>query len=74
MKPPVDVVPRRGRAVTPHGMKVCQGQERARARGARIGRPTNPRLTPTRFSTLRKRGDEPVSIAARKRIARKETR
>jgi DNA invertase Pin-like site-specific DNA recombinase len=29
-----------------HGAKVRQGQERARARGVRIGRPPNPKLTP----------------------------
>jgi len=32
--------------VTPHGAKVRQGQERARARGVHVGRPGNPRLTP----------------------------
>ena len=32
--------------MTPHGMKVRAGQDRARRdRGARIGRPTNPALT-----------------------------
>ena len=31
--------------MTPHGEKVRRGQERARARGVRFGRPTNPRLT-----------------------------
>jgi hypothetical protein len=33
--------------VTPHGLKVREGQERARRdRGVHIGRPRNPRLTP----------------------------
>jgi DNA invertase Pin-like site-specific DNA recombinase len=32
-------------AVTPHGALVRQGQERARARGVRLGPPTNPALT-----------------------------
>ncbi len=32
--------------MTPHGMRVRAGQERARADGARIGRPRNSRLTP----------------------------
>jgi DNA invertase Pin-like site-specific DNA recombinase len=32
-------------AVTPHGAKVRQGQERARARGVHVGRPCNPTLT-----------------------------
>lgn len=31
--------------MTPHGVKVRQGQERARARGVRIGPPTNSALT-----------------------------
>jgi len=35
-----------GAALTPHGVKVRLGQERARARGVRFGRPRNPRLTP----------------------------
>lgn len=39
--------------MTPHGLKVRQGQERARARGARIGRPTNPRLTPETIERAR---------------------
>jgi DNA invertase Pin-like site-specific DNA recombinase len=32
--------------MTPHGAKVRQGQERARARGVHVGRPSNPKLTP----------------------------
>ena len=32
--------------MTPHGAKVRAGQERARADGARIGRPQNAKLTP----------------------------
>jgi DNA invertase Pin-like site-specific DNA recombinase len=32
--------------VTPHGLKVRRGQERAHARGVRVGRPRNPALTP----------------------------
>ena len=31
--------------MTPHGAKVRQGQERARARGVHVGRPANPALT-----------------------------
>ena len=32
--------------MTPHGAKVREGQERARARGIRIGRPRHATLTP----------------------------
>lgn len=32
--------------MTPHGEKVRQGQERARARGVHVGRPPNRVLTP----------------------------
>ena len=31
--------------MTPHGVKVREGQERARARGVHVGRPGNARLT-----------------------------
>jgi len=39
--------------VSPHGLKVRAGQERARARSIRIGRPTNPRLTPEAIERAR---------------------
>jgi len=39
---------------TEHGAKVRQGQERARARGVRVGRPTNQRLTPDVLERARK--------------------
>ena len=32
--------------MTPHGLKVKSGQERAHARGVHVGRPCNPILTP----------------------------
>lgn len=42
-----------GAAVTPHGEKVRRGQERARARGVHVGRPSNPRLTPEALDRAR---------------------
>jgi DNA invertase Pin-like site-specific DNA recombinase len=40
--------------VTPHGLKVRDGQERARRdRGVHIGRPRNPRLTPEALDRAR---------------------
>lgn len=39
--------------MTPHGEKVRRGQERARARGKRIGGPTNPKLTPDLLEAAR---------------------
>jgi DNA invertase Pin-like site-specific DNA recombinase len=39
--------------VTTHGSKVRLGQERARARGIHVGRPTNPVLTPDMLERAR---------------------
>ena len=39
--------------MTLHGQKVRRGQERARAHGVRIGRPTNPKLTPDALERAR---------------------
>jgi DNA invertase Pin-like site-specific DNA recombinase len=39
--------------VTPHGEKVRAGQDRARARNIRIGRPMNPKLTPETLDRAR---------------------
>jgi len=48
--------------VTPHGLKVRDGQERARARGVRIGPPTNPRLTTEVIERARAMGEEGASL------------
>lgn len=48
-------------------MKVRAGQERARARGIRMGRPTNPKLTPEmldRAQAMRAAGASLSSIVA----------
>lgn len=53
--------------MTPHGEKVRAGQDRARARNIRIGRPTNPKLTPealNRARTMRLAGMHLRAIAA----------
>jgi DNA invertase Pin-like site-specific DNA recombinase len=56
-----------GAAVTPHGAKVRLGQERARARGVHVGRPTNAVLTPDvleRARAMRASGMHVRDIAA----------
>ena len=39
--------------MTPHGVKVRHGQERARARGVHVGRPGNATLTPEALERAR---------------------
>ncbi len=53
--------------MTPHGQRVREGQEQARARGARIGRPQNAKLTPEaleRAQAMRAAGMHLRAIAA----------
>lgn len=53
--------------MTPHGEKVRAGQDRARARNIRIGRPQNARLTPEvleRARAMRAAGKHFREIAA----------
>ncbi|MGH7268935.1 MAG: hypothetical protein ACREJ3_00775, partial [Polyangiaceae bacterium] len=39
--------------MTPHGAKVRDGQERARARGVHVGRPPNAAITPDALARAR---------------------
>ncbi len=53
--------------MTPHGVKVREGQARARARGRHVGRPSNPNVTPgvlDRARAMRAAGRRLREIAA----------